>query len=69
MPFFVFVIRRNKQKFTKKESPQMLDLQAFKLRAENEIRTRDPRFTKALLYQLSYFGKNYILCIFYFFRV
>ncbi len=27
-----------------------------KLRAENEIRTRDPRFTKALLYQLSYFG-------------
>ena len=25
-------------------------------KAENEIRTRDPRITNALLYQLSYFG-------------
>ena len=35
------------------------NLRCFLLRAENETRTRDPNLGKVMLYQLSYFRKNF----------
>ena len=34
-----------------------------KKRAENGTRTRDPNLGKVVLYQLSYFRKQYIKCV------
>jgi hypothetical protein len=35
-------------------------MDAFKKKASGGIRTRDPRFTKPLLYQLSYAGEKQV---------
>ena len=36
--------------------PQQIKISREKRRADNETRTRDPRITNALLYQLSHIG-------------
>ena len=42
----------------------MLHHPLFFCRAENETRTRDPHLGKVMLYQLSYFRKNFVFAAF-----